>query len=351
MRLGQPERRSRWLLAVLVLVWGASWPVIKIGVTTVPPIWFACLRYVVGTACLIVIVGLRRELTLPSRSDWKLIAVSGVLQMALYSALTALALTRLPPGRSSVLAFSTPLWVVPLSIWWLHEQVPRLGRLGVGAGLTGVLVIASPGLRAPAHGQLVPYVQLICAAAAWAVSIVFVRAHRFHASALALAPWQMLVAAVLLLPCAIGIEGSLPSLHVHALASLTYVGLIATAFAYWAVVEVGRYVRAATISVTLLAVPCVGLLISALTLHETVTVSLGLGITLVSTGVLLTAIGPSSKWAMLPRSRTPRTSCTAAEPMRLLSAEAFMANLNSSRAWLVVRSRSARTCQSRSDRD
>lgn len=49
----QLERRSRWLLAILVLIWGASWPVIKIGVTTVPPIWFACLRYVIGTACLV----------------------------------------------------------------------------------------------------------------------------------------------------------------------------------------------------------------------------------------------------------------------------------------------------------
>ena len=28
----QLERRSRWLLAILVLIWGASWPVIKIGV-------------------------------------------------------------------------------------------------------------------------------------------------------------------------------------------------------------------------------------------------------------------------------------------------------------------------------
>jgi drug/metabolite transporter (DMT)-like permease len=75
MSTSQPERRSRWLLGVLVLIWGASWPVIKIGVTAVPPIWFACLRYVVGTACLVVIVALRGELTLPSRSDWKLVAV------------------------------------------------------------------------------------------------------------------------------------------------------------------------------------------------------------------------------------------------------------------------------------
>ena len=49
-----------------------------------------------------------------------------------------------------------------------------------------------------------------------------------------------------------------------------------------------------------MAVPSVGLLISALTFHETVNVSLGLGVALVSAGVPLTTTGPSSKspvWA------------------------------------------------------
>ena len=297
MRTSQPERRSRWLLAVLVLIWGASWPVITIGVRTVPPIWFACLRYLVGTACLVVVVGLRGELTLPSPSDWGLIAVSGVLQMATYSALTALALTRLPPGRSSILAFSTPLWVVPLSMWWLRERVRWPAGVGVGAGLAGVLVIVSPGLHQSTHGQLTPYILLTCAAAAWAISIVFVRAHRFQASTLSLAPWQTLVAALLLLPCAIGVNGALPPLTGRGLVSLAYVGPIATAFAYWAMVEVGRCVRATTISVALLAVPGVGLLISALTFHETVNGSLGLGVALVSGGVLLTAVELPTTWA------------------------------------------------------
>ena len=289
------ERRSRWLLAAVVLIWGASWPVIKIGVATVPPIWFACLRYVVAAACLVVIVMLRGELALPSRSDWRLIAVSSVLQMATYSALTAIALTDLPPGRSSVLAFSTPLWVVPLSVWWLREPVTWSGWVGVGAGLAGVLVIASPGFK-PGDGLVFPYVLLLCAAAAWAVCIVFVRAHRFRASALSLAPWQMLGAALLLLPCAMAVDGAMPPLNMRGLVSLGYVGPIATAFAYWAVVEVGRDVRATTISMTLLAVPCFGLLISALTSHETVNVSLGLGAALVGAGVLLaiTGLSPTS---------------------------------------------------------
>lgn len=261
---------------------------IKIGVGTVPPLWFACLRYVVAAACLVVTVTLRGEMVLPSRSDWRLIAVSGVLQMAVYSALTTLALTHLPPGRSSVLAFSTPLWVVPLSMWWLRERIARRARIGVAAGLVGVLVIASPAFQRTTRDQLAPYLLLLFATAAWAMSIVFVRMHRFQASALSLAPWQMLLAALLLLPCAIAVDRPWPVLNMRGFAALAYVGPVATAFAYWAMVEIGRDIRATTISVTLLAVPAVGLLISAVTFHETVSVSLGLGVALISVGVLLT---------------------------------------------------------------
>lgn len=281
------ERRSLWLLAILVAVWGASWPVIKIGVATVPPVWFACLRYVVATACLVPIVAARGELRLPSSADWKLILVSGTLQMGTYSAFTALALTHLPPGRSSVLAFSTPLWVALLARLWLREPMPWLKTAGVGAGMTGVLAIASPGLRAAAPATIVPYLLLIAAAAGWAVSIVFVRAHRFHASPLSLAPWQTLVAALLLVPCALGMDGAFRPLSLGGVISLAYVGPIATAFAYWAVVEVGRSVGATTIAMSLLAVPALGVTISTLAFHETIDVPLALGVALITIGVVL----------------------------------------------------------------
>ena len=62
-------------------------------------------------------------------------------------------------------------------------------------------------------------------------------------------------------------------------------GPIATAFAYWAAVEVGRFVRATTMSMVLLAVPGVGLLLSAITLHESLNLSLELGIVLIGAGI------------------------------------------------------------------
>jgi drug/metabolite transporter (DMT)-like permease len=300
-RAASPDARAGSLLILLVLIWGASWPAVKLGVSAMPPVWFACLRYVVATVCGFGVVSIRGELRRPSPSDWPLVAVSGVLQMAAYSALTSVALTRLPPGRASVLAFSTPLWVAPLSAWWLDERLTRRALAGVGTGLAGVLVIVSRGLQHGAGGQLVSYALLLCAAAAWGVSIVFVRAHRFQTSTIALAPWQMLVAAGLLMPLAMTLEGRWPAMTIRAVAVLLYVGPIATAFAYWAAVDVGRSVRATTMSMVLLAVPGLGLLLSAIVLHESLDISLVLGILLVASGIRVVTNGAGSSLAASPR--------------------------------------------------
>ena len=272
-----------------------SWPVIKVGVTAVPPLWFGCWRYLIAAACLFTVQALRREVVIPPHSDWPLVAVSGALQMAAYSALTGLALTELPPGRASVLAFSTPIWVVPLAAWRLHEGVSRRALLGVALGLLGVLAIAAPSLHAQPAQQLLAYAMLLGAAAAWAVSIVFVRAHRFTATPLALAPWQMLLAATLLLPVAIIVEGAPTSIGEQGAASLAYVGPVATAFAYWAGVEAGRRFRAQTISMALLATPALGIVISAVTLGEALGASLVAGMLLIGAGIRLAAITSEGK--------------------------------------------------------
>jgi len=293
--------RHRALLALLILSWAISWPLIKVGVATVPPIWYACFRYGIAALCLFVLVAARHEAAFPPRADWPLVAVSGMFQMAGYSALTAFALTILPPGRASVLAFSTPIWVVPLAAWWLRERPSPAALVGTGLGLLGAVAIAAPALHPDGGGQVLPYALLLGAAVSWAISIVAVRAHRFTATTLALAPWQTLVAACALLPVALVVEGAPRPVGVGGAASLAFVGPVATAFAYWAVVETGRHFRASTLSMALLATPPLGTLLSALTLGETVGPSLVAGAALIAAGIRLA----------VPRAKAPGKSASA----------------------------------------
>jgi drug/metabolite transporter (DMT)-like permease len=70
-------------------------------------------------------------------------------------------------------------------------------------------------------------------------------------------------------------------------AALLYVGPVATAFAYWAMVEIGRRIPASTLSVALLATPSLGLAISALVQRERIDAPLLAGIALVAAGIRL----------------------------------------------------------------
>ena len=283
----KPKLQDWLLLLSLVLIWAISWPVIKIGVGQIPPIWYGCLRYAMAALILFGLVALRGEFALPPRSDLSLVVVSGTLQMAAYSALTGLALTILPPGRASVLAFSTPILVAPLAAWRLGERVSSKTAAGTMIGFAGIVAIASPSL-AVGGKQVIAYALLMGAATVWAITIVAVRGHRFKSSALSLAPWQMLIAAALLLPVAISAEGSPGHFSLLGAATLAYVAPIATAFAYWAVVEAGRVFTAGTISMALLATPSVGLLISAWALDEPISAPLLTGMVLTAIGIRLT---------------------------------------------------------------
>src|SRR5262249_40887166 len=140
---------------------------------------------------------------------------------------------------------------------------------GILIGSAGIAIIASPSF-AVGGKQAMAYAMLMSAATAWAVTIVTVRGHRFKSSALSLAPWQMLIAAALLLPVAISAEGPLRQSTLLAPPTPAYVAPVAPAFAYGAVVEAGRRFAASTISMALLATPSVGLLISAWALNEPV---------------------------------------------------------------------------------
>lgn len=286
--LAAKPRPADWLLLLsLVMIWAVSWPVIKIGVGQITPIWYGCLRYAIAALIMFGLVAARGELALPPRSDLSLVVVSGALQMAAYSALTGLALTILPPGRASVLAFSTPVLVAPLAAWRLGEKLTSRIATGVMIGCTGIVVIASPSFAVGGR-QAMAYAMLMGAAAAWAITIVTVRGHRFRSSALSLAPWQMLIAATLLLPVAMTAEGLPGPLTTLGAATLAYVAPVATAFAYWAVVEAGRRFAASTMSMALLATPSLGLLISAWALNEPISTSLLAGVALTATGIRLT---------------------------------------------------------------
>ncbi len=287
------NRTAGALLVAVVGLWGANWPVLKIGLNYIEPVWFAVLRLVLGVACLAAVLAARRRLGLPSRHDWPVVASVGLLQMAAFMALINLALLWVPAGRSAILAYTTPLWVAPGAALLLGERLTPARLGGVALGLAGVLVLFNPlGFDWADGDALMGNGLLLLAALAWAAAILHVRGHVWRSSPLELAPWQMVVGLVPLTILAVALEG-LPDVEwaPEFLWVAFYNGPLATAFAFWAAITVTRMLPAVTVSLAFLTVPAAGVLFSWMLLGEPLTATNLAGLAAIMGGVAVSSKG------------------------------------------------------------
>ncbi len=293
---------ARLLLVAVVILWGANWPVMKVGLQSMPPIWFATARMTLGAATLFALLMVLGRLKLPTRRDLPLVLTVGGLQMAAFLLLVNLALQHVEAGRSAVLAYTTPLWVTPAAMLLMRETLTPRKAAGLVLGLGGLAVLFNPlGFDWASREALVGNALLLGAAFAWSLAILHVRVHSWDSSPLQLAPWQMLVAAVPLgLLSWFSESWSTVRWSGELAVILAYNGPLATAFCFWAVVSVNRALPAITTSLSLLAVPVAGVLLSAVFLSETLTPTLVGGLLLILAGTVLVNL------ADLRRERTAR---------------------------------------------
>lgn len=283
------SRRTAFiLLGLIIVLWGANWPVMKIGLTYIPPLSFAAARMIMGAAILFAVAAVLGQLRLPSRHDRLIVLAVGLVQMAVFMALTTFALQFVPAGRSAILAYTTSLWVVPIAILTLGEHLNRLKLGGFLCGLGGVAVLFNPfGFDWSDRDVLIGNGLLLVSALLWAVLIVLIRGHRWAGSPLSLGPWQFTVGAGLLVPLAAVFEYDHPIRWSAELGwVLVYNGPIATAFCFWAMITVNRALPAITTSLGTLGVPAFGLLSATLALGEAVTLTNALGFLLIAGGLV-----------------------------------------------------------------
>ena len=119
------------LLLATILAWGCNWPIMKIGLRYMTPLQFTAARLILGTACMFALVLLLGRLKLPRQRDLPIVFSVGLVQIGLFLALITQALVHVEAGRSAILAYTTPLWVTPLSLVFLGEKLPPLKIMGL----------------------------------------------------------------------------------------------------------------------------------------------------------------------------------------------------------------------------
>lgn len=276
-------------------LWGGMYVVSKASFGEIPPITLGFLRLLVGGIVLWAALWISRWLRPGSRpcftpkEKWRLpllgVCITGTL-------ITQFVGTNLATAHEGALLTTvTPVFIIPIAWFLLRERSPWRVLLGTLVALIGViLVVGIPTSDGAGRGQaLLGDVLLIISALFWALFTVLGTPLVRSTSALVVSAHGTLWASGLLAPLALWevLQRPLHALSWNAVGSVLYLGIGATALAWFLWYKGVERLPASVAAVFFFAQPLVGGLLSALFLHETLGWSFWLGGLVLAVGILL----------------------------------------------------------------
>lgn len=255
---------------IVILAWGFGWPLTKIGLEYISPIWFVAWRLGLAAICLYLYLILIGKFSLPKKKDFPIILTVGIIQEGCYFLFSASGLANETTSRASLLVYSTPLWVTPISILFFKERFSKYKVIGLILGLIGFLILFNPfSFEWGNRKILISNALLILASLAWAVGILHTRYGKWESTMPVLVAWQSGLAASLFLIFAF-IAEPLPTQEavLNSALPIVYTGLVSSGFGAVVGFIVTRHLPVITTSISLLAVPIIGIITSTLWLQE-----------------------------------------------------------------------------------
>lgn len=284
------SERAAWIgLLVLTIVWSLNWSVMKVAMRDSGPFTFSAMRYVIGTVVLFALLPLRRETLKPT--PWPSTLLIGLTQTAAFQALAQWALVSGGAGKTALLAYTMPFWVVPLAWWWLHDKPGPRRWFCIVLAAAGFVCVVQPWrpLGAP-HSIMLA----ILAGLAWAIATVWSkRLFQRHPdlTPLRLTAWQMLIGTIALVVLAsLSHERAVAWTETY-VAALLYNGLLSSGVCWvlWALVV--QKLSANVAGLTSLAVPVAGVLFAWGLLNERPSAPEWIGIALIGMALLVLNFG------------------------------------------------------------
>jgi drug/metabolite transporter (DMT)-like permease len=286
-------------------LWGGMYVVSRAGFGLIPPVTLGALRVIIGGAALTLALWLaaRRnpKLAAPtwtSGDRWRAIALGGIVAATIITQFLGTALASAHDG--ALLTTVTPVFVVLLA-WMLLGERPRWPVVaGMLLALVGVAIVVAAQTATESGGSanretaLLGDGLLVLSALCWALFTVvgapLIRRHSALVAATSATRWSLLF----MLPAA-AIELALRddwralSLSPGAVGAVLYLGLGATALAWFLWYRGIAHMEAGVASIYFFAQPVVGGLLAGLFLHEALTGAFWLGGLALAAGILVVA--------------------------------------------------------------
>jgi len=262
----------------VTFAWGSCYLAISIGLQDAPVLWLAALRTLVAAAVLLTVAGVQRVARPRGQRTWLLVAVMGLVNVALAYGAMFSGIIGLSTGAASVLANAQPLLIL-FPAWLFFREAPTPPVLAAMlVGVIGLLLVAIPtGFGTGAWLALT---------ASLAVTAGTLISRIIDAEPLTVAAWQFVIGGVVLAVVALAVEG-IPQItwSPRFVVALLYMSVLGTAATNVAWITEARAARLDQLTTWTLLVPVFGVILSTVVLREAQSVWAWIG-----TGVVVAAL-------------------------------------------------------------
>jgi drug/metabolite transporter (DMT)-like permease len=271
-------------LALLTLVWGFNWIVMKLALASAHPVVLNLQRTWLAVAVLFAALVVQRKPLMPT--SWTAIAVTGFFQTTINFGATTMAVAGGGAGRSSVLVFTMPFWTLLIAWIALGERVRGVLWLAVAFAFAGMVLVVAPW---DWGGDLTPKLWAVLSGFGWAAGTVctkhFQRDRRIDMTNFM--AWQMLAGVLPLTIVPLGMD--LPSTRWSAMQALylLYIGAVSTAGGFILWIAVLSRLPAGTASLNMFAIPVIALVTSMIVFGERLAANEWLGIAAIGVGLAI----------------------------------------------------------------
>jgi drug/metabolite transporter (DMT)-like permease len=283
------EGRSILLLLILTLLWGITFPAMKVALRGFPPILLCGFRFLLAGVLVIPFCGLRGAPLVRGTQGARLHLVFYALAGALGVILLLVGVKHTLANRGSILFNTSPFWVLVLGIFLLPSDRPTLNKwMGTGLAFFGVLLLFTGG------GDLSPGAShfgdglVLGAAIVWGVRIVFLKHFPSHTRAETIQVWQFLIAGPILTALGLAFE-NIRDIHLDGsvIVSFLYLAVVSNAVGYLLWTYLVQKEVATKVAPFMFLSPVFGVMASSAILGERITGQILLSLGFVGVGIFL----------------------------------------------------------------
>lgn len=277
-----------WLIILtLGIIWGSSFLFNAILIRELGPLWVSAGRVGVGAiGSWVFLFALRKKLPNDVKTYLHLFAL-GTFTYAIPFALFPLSQTYLAAGVAAIVNAMTPIMTVIVSHFWLGGEKATWNKtLGVIAGFSGVLILASPALSAGGSSELWAIGACMLATTIYAVSLNWTRAYN-HIDPTVIATLALTGATISAVTMAFFAHGTPRLVTVEGWGALLAIGLLATALAFQVMYRVLPRIGATNFTVTTFIAPISAIFLGTIILGENLTAVHFMGMGAIFAGLLL----------------------------------------------------------------